>query len=51
MLLLEFIFAENVLQLSFLQVLSQGFFDENVDPGIVYHCFSSVVAFTMIGMK
>ena len=50
LLLLEFILAENLLQLTFLQVLSQGFFDENVNPGIVYLCFSSVVAFTMIGM-
>ena len=49
LLLFEFALAENVYQLGCFQVFNQGFYDENVNPGIVYICFSTVVISTIIG--
>ena len=49
LLLFEFALAENVHQLGCFQALNQGFYDENMDPGIVYICFSTVVFFIIIG--
>ena len=49
MLLFEFALAENIYQLSMLQVLNQGFYDENLNLGIVHNCLSTLVFFTIIG--
>ena len=49
MLLFEFALAENIYQLSMLQVLNQGFYDENINLGIVHNCVSTMVFFTIIG--
>ena len=49
MLLFEFALSENIYQFSMLQVLNQGFYDENINFGIVHNCFSTLVFFTIIG--
>ena len=41
--------ADNIYHLMFFQVLNQGFYDENVNPGIVYNWFTTMVIFNIIG--
>ena len=49
MILFELPISDNIYQLQFFQVLNQGFYDENVNPGIVYTFFTTMVIFTIIG--
>ena len=49
MVIFELAIADNIYQLGFFQVLNQGFYDENVNPGIVYNWFTALVIFIIIG--
>lgn len=49
MLLFEFALSEDIYQFSMLQVLNQGYYDENINFGIVHNILSTLVFFTIIG--